>query len=103
LRAPGRGQFVRVPSAFLFTALVFGAAVLVALLIGGWGPAPVFAIVFLVLVAPGAIAGWLLYRRRVRTGEVPPLGAEARHQDDSVPSPTRREAEAAEPERQTVP
>jgi hypothetical protein len=91
------------PSALLFTGLVLGGAVLVALLIGGWGPAPVFAIVFLVLIAPGAIAGWLLYRRRVRAGEVPPLGAEARGEDDSIPSRTRREAEADEAERQPVP
>jgi hypothetical protein len=90
------------PSALLFTGVVLGAAVLVALLVGGWGPAPVFAIVFLVLIAPGAIAGWLLYRRRVRAGGVPPLGAEARGEDDSIPSPTRREAEADEAERQPV-
>jgi hypothetical protein len=90
------------PSALLFTAVVFGAAVAVALLVGGWGPAPVFAILFLVFVAPGAIAGWLLYRRRVRAGEVPPLGAEARG-EQAEPSPTRREAEREEAERQPVP
>lgn len=90
------------PSALLFTALVLGAAVLVALLVGGWGPAPVFAVLFLVFVAPGLIGGWLLYRRRVRAGEIPPLGAEARGQDEAAPSPTRREADAAEPHRQPV-
>jgi hypothetical protein len=90
------------PSSLLFVALVLGGAVAVALLVGGWGPAPVIALLLLVFAAPGAIVGWMLYRRRVRSGEVPPLGAKARGEDDAVPSPTRREAEAAEVERQTV-
>jgi hypothetical protein len=81
------------PSSLLFGVLIVGLAVVVALLVGGWGPAPIVALAFLVFVAPGLLGGWLLYRRRVARGEVPPLGAEARG-DQSSPSPTQRQADA---------
>jgi hypothetical protein len=89
------------PTTLIFTCLILGLAVVVALLIGGWGPAPIFAVAFLVFIAPGLLAGWLLYRRRVSRGEVPPLGAEARG-DASSPSATRREIGAEQAERDRV-
>ena len=85
----------------IFGGLILGVAVVVALLVGGWGPAPIVAIGFLVFIAPGLLAGWLLYRRRVSRGEVPPLGAEARG-EQSAPAPTRRQAEEERPERERV-
>src|SRR5437763_15124762 len=81
------------PTTLIFTCLSLGLAVVVALLIGGWGPAPIFAVAFLVFIAPGLLAGWLLYARRVSRGEVPPLGARARS-DGSSPSATPRGAGA---------
>jgi hypothetical protein len=89
------------PTTLIFTCLILGLAVVLALLIGGWGPAPIVALAFLVFIAPGLLAGWFLYRRRVSRGEIPPLGAEARG-DASSPSATRRQADADQPEHKPV-
>ena len=65
----------------------------VALLIPAGIPAPVYAVIALAAIAPGCAAGWLLYRLRVKQGEVPPLGEETIDGDAGEAS-ARRDAEA---------
>jgi uncharacterized protein (DUF983 family) len=75
--------------AALIVLAVFGLVFVgVALLIPAGIPAPVYAVIALVAIAPGCVAGWLLYRRRVKQGEVPPLGEELVEGDAGRAGPT---------------
>jgi uncharacterized membrane protein len=63
------------PTALIFVSAVALLLIALALLLpAGWLPAAVFGLIALVAVVPAAVAAWLLYRRMVRRGEIPPLG-----------------------------
>jgi hypothetical protein len=81
------------PTALYFLAL-FGVLVLLVSLLApaGWGlPGPIFGLLFLLFAGPGLMISWFLYRRAVKSGEVPPISAGTPGANEEASRPVERE------------